>query len=215
LNHAKERTCMKASRLILVALTVLALGSCNLLINLFGGPQVALYAPKTVLGSGEIVTLEANVTGASGLLSYKWYENGVDLLVYTSQYSYSKFVTSSQDVTIKVDVTDGNGRTTTDSVVLTVVRPTTYATIHIVNSWTYDIYYLYISPASSGDWGPDQLRPSYKIYASGGSWDVSGVPSGSWDLMAVSISSLYTWTALNQSVTPGTYTWTLTSSNHD
>jgi hypothetical protein len=213
----EESNAMKAVKIGLLALAVLALGSCAFFFSFFGGPQVTITAPKTVVASGEIVKLTAGVTGASGLVSYKWYEDGVDLGVTSSTYSYSKFVTSSQDVTLTVEVTDGDGRTASDTYLVTVTRATTYSTITVINnSPTWDVYWLYVSPASSGDWGPDQLRPSYKIYASGDSFDLAGVPSGNWDLRAVSIYGTHRWTITNQTViAPTPYSWPLDEADWD
>ena len=212
---------MKALRFVLMALAVLALtlalGGCNIFINLLdGAPSVTLSAPDTILDSGQIVKLTANVSNSNGLLSYKWYEDGVDLFVTTPEYMYSRFVTASKDVTIKVTVTDSDGRSGSATKVITVVRPSSSATIHIINNSTYDAYYLYVSPALNGNWGPDQLRPNIVIYALGGSWDLNGVPAGNWDLKMVSINSTHTWTVPNQTVSaPGPYYWTLTNSNWD
>lgn len=211
---------MKSLRFILVALAVLALplalGGCNIFINLLdGAPSVTLSAPDTVLDSGQIVILSANVTSGSGPFTYKWEEDGVDVLVNSPEYAYSKFVTSSKDITLKVTATDSDGKTGSATKVITVVRPLSSATIHIVNSSSYDAYYLYVSPASIGNWGPDQLRPNIVIYSLG-SWDLTGVPAGNWDLKMVSINSVHTWRVLSQNVSaPGTYTWTLTNSNWD
>jgi hypothetical protein len=219
-HRAKERNAMKALRFALMALAVLALtfavGGCNIFINLFdGAPSVTLSAPKTVLNSGEIVALTASVSHGSAPLTYKWEEDGVDVLVNSPEYAYSKFVTSSKDITMKVTVTDADGRTGSATKIITVVRPSSSVTIHIVNSSSYDAYYLYVSPASNGNWGPDQLRPDIVIYA-GGWWDLNGVPAGNWDLKIVSINRLHTWTALSQPVAAsGTYIWTLTNSNWD
>jgi hypothetical protein len=199
---------MKAFRISLMALLVLALGGCNIYI-FDGAPAVALEAPKTIINSGEIVVLNASVSHGSAPLSYKWEENGVDVLVNSPEYAYSKFVTSSKDITLKVTVTDSEGRTGSASRVITVVRPATSTTIHIINSSGYDAYYLYVSPASNGNWGPDQLRPDIVIIARGGSWDLTGVPAGNWDLKMVSINSIHTWTLTGEPIAAGLYTWTL------
>lgn len=202
---------MKAIRITLMALLVLALGGCNIFI-FDGAPTVALNAPKTILNSGEIVVLNASVTHGSTSLTYRWEENGVDVLVNSPEYAYSKFVTSSKDITLKVTVTDSEGRTGSASKVITVVRPSTSATIRIVNTSSYDAYYLYVSPASNGNWGPDQLRPNIVIDAFDGSWDLSGVPAGNWDLKMVSYNSVHTWTLFNQPVSASVaYSWTLTN----
>lgn len=200
---------MKAIRISLMAVLALALGACNIFIY-DGAPAVALYAPKTVLNSGEVVLLEADVTGGKAPFAYAWEEDGVSLNDDSSEYAYSRFVTSSRDVTLKLIVTDAEGRSTSVSKVVTVVRPSTSAAIRIINDSNYDAYYLYVSPASNGNWGPDQLRPNIVIYKYGGTWDLTGVPAGDWDLKMVSINSTYSWTLLNQHVSaPGTYTWTL------
>ncbi len=208
---------MRAFKLGLVALAILALGSCAFFFNFTDGPKVTISATKTAVSSGEITTLTTTVTNEDGLVSYKWYENDVDLNVATSAYSYSKFVTSSQDVTITVVITDGAGKSATDEVVISVIRPTFISSVNITNFSSYDIYYLYVSPASSLDWGPDQLRSSPAIYASGGTSTLSGIPDGNWDLRAVSASSAHTWTLTNQVVdhTLSPYTWDLTNANQD
>jgi len=160
---------MKAIRISLMVLLVLALGGCNFYI-FDGAPSVTLAVAKTILNSGEIVVLNASVSHGSGPLTYKWEENGVDVLVNSPEYAYSKFVTSSKDITLKV------------------------------------------SPASNGNWGPDQLRPNIVIIALCGSWDLSGVPAGNWDLKMVSFNSVHTWTLFNQPVSASVaYSWTLTN----
>jgi hypothetical protein len=202
---------MKAIRISLMVLLVLALGGCNIYI-FDGAPSVTLAVPKTIINSGEIVVLNASVSHGSGPLTYKWEENGVDVLVNSPEYAYSKFVTSSKDITLKVTVTDSEGRAGSASTVITVVRPATSAIIRIINSSNYDAYYLYVSPASNGNWGPDQLRPNIVIIALGGSWDLSGVPAGNWDLKMVSFNSVHTWTLFNQPVSASVaYSWTLTN----
>jgi len=202
---------MKAIRISLMVLLVLALGGCNFYI-FDGAPSVTLAVAKTILNSGEIVVLNASVSHGSGPLTYKWEENGVDVLVNSPEYAYSKFVTSSKDITLKVTVTDSEGRAGSASTVITVVRPATSAIIRIINSSNYDAYYLYVSPASNGNWGPDQLRPNIVIIALCGSWDLSGVPAGNWDLKMVSFNSVHTWTLFNQPVSASVaYSWTLTN----
>ncbi len=200
---------MKAVRFGLLALLALALGACNIII-LDDAPAVGLSAPKTILSSGEVVKLAASVSHGRAPFTYDWEEDGVDLHVDADVYYYSRFVTASKDVTLKVTVTDSEGRTGSATEVVTVVRPSTSATIRIINNSSYDAYWLYVSPASSGNWGPDQLRPEIIIVAGGGSRDITGVPAGNWDLKVVSINSTHTWTLLDQPVgAPGTYTWTL------
>jgi hypothetical protein len=217
LNESEESILMKAFKLGLAALAVLVLGGCAFFFNFTAGPKVTISATKTTVSSGEITTLTATVTDENGLVSYKWYENDVDLNVATSAYSYSKFITSSENVTIKVKITDGDGKSATDAVVISVVRPTYISSVNITNYSSYDIYYLYVSPASSLDWGPDQLRSSPAIYALGGTSALDGIPDGNWDLRAVSASSAHTWTLSNQSVnhTLSPYTWDLTNANQD
>jgi hypothetical protein len=204
---------MKAIRITVMVLLVLALGACNISINLFdGAPSVTMSVPKTALNSGEIVILSAIVSGGTGPFTYKWQEDGVDALVYSPEYAFSKFVTSSKDIALKVTVTDTEGRARSATKVITVIRPTSPATIHIVNYSSYNACYLYVSSASSDNWGPNQLRPNIVISALEGVWDLTGVPAGNWDLKMVSSNSVRTWTSLNQPVSASTaYSWTLTN----
>ena len=207
---------MKAIRISLMAVLALslALGACNIFI-FSGAPTVAVNAPKTVLNSGEILMLTASVSHGTAPFSYKWEEDGADLGVDASEYAYSRFVTSSTDVTIKVTVTDSDGDTASATKVVTVVRPSSPGTIRITNNSSYDAYYLYVSPASNGNWGPDQLRPNYVVYSSS-SRDLTGVPAGYWDLKMVSIYSTHTWTEMNVHVpASSTYPWVLSNSNLD
>ena len=206
---------MKATRIALVALGVIALGSCNIFINLFSESQVDLSAGKTTLASGEIVTLKTNLTNFGSLVSYKWYEDNVDIYVSSSDYKYSRFVTSNRVVTLRVTATDADGNTASDTIQLTVIAPSTPATVHVVNSSGYDIWYLYVSQSSISNWGPDQLRPDGKIY-NGGTADLGGIPLGYWDLKVVASNPAYTWTLTSQNLSsPGVWTWTLLFSERD
>jgi hypothetical protein len=54
--------------------------------------------------------------------------------------------------------------------------------LQVVNSSSYTIGYLYVSPSSSPDWGPDQLG-SYVIDP-GESFIVYGIEAGFYDIMA-------------------------------
>ena len=79
----------------------------------------------------------------------------------------------------------------------------------MVNSSSYSITELYVSPASSGSWGPDQL-PS--TIAPAGSFTVTNIPPGSYDLRAVASNGTTFWqTTSPVSITAGgLFTWTLT-----
>lgn len=57
------------------------------------------------------------------------------------------------------------------------------ASVRVVNNSGYTIYYLYISPSSSGTWGPDQHGSS--VISSGYSFTVNNIPAGTYDLRAV------------------------------
>jgi len=58
---------------------------------------------------------------------------------------------------------------------------TKYGWVQVVNSSSYTIGYLYISPSSSSDWGPDQLG-SYVIDP-GETFTVYDIEVGSYDIM--------------------------------
>jgi hypothetical protein len=81
--------------------------------------------------------------------------------------------------------------------------PTT-GSVRVTNSSAYRIDYIYLSPASSYSWGPDQLGSSY-LY-SGYSLTINGVPNGSYDLKAVastgSAAYVYGFTVSGGATTP-------------
>jgi len=79
------------------------------------------------------------------------------------------------------------------------------ATLVVVNNSSYDIYYLYVSPSSSSEWGNNQLTST--LY-SGYSFTLNNIPPGEYDLHAD--ASGITWTRANQMLNEGaTWTWTL------
>jgi hypothetical protein len=56
------------------------------------------------------------------------------------------------------------------------------ASLQVVNTSIYPIYYFYISPDASSDWGPDQLGSN--IIGSGSTFTFTGIAPGTYDLQA-------------------------------
>ncbi len=63
---------------------------------------------------------------------------------------------------------------------------THYGLVQVVNSSSYTIGYLYISPTSSSDWGPDQLGSF--IIEPGETFTVYDIEVGYYDIMAQDLS---------------------------
>jgi hypothetical protein len=76
-----------------------------------------------------------------------------------------------------------------------------------VNSSSFTISELYVSPSSSGSWGPDQLTSTI---APGGTFTLTGITPGTYDLRAVASDGTTFWQSMAVSITAGgTFTWTL------
>jgi hypothetical protein len=68
--------------------------------------------------------------------------------------------------------------------VLAVALPTFAAnSVKIINGTKWDIHHLYISPASSEKWGPDQLEDN--IIQAGASFTINGIPCDKYDIKVV------------------------------
>lgn len=65
--------------------------------------------------------------------------------------------------------------------------------VRVENASYESLWYLYISPASASDWGQDQLGDS--VIVPGASLTITDVPSGTYDLKAVTEdgSEAYVW----------------------
>lgn len=82
-----------------------------------------------------------------------------------------------------------------------------YASVTVYNYTDVTIWYLYITPSSSSDWGPDQLGSS--TIPSGGAFTVNNIPAGTYDLRAVDYYG-YNYYASDQVLEGGhSYNWTL------
>jgi hypothetical protein len=85
--------------------------------------------------------------------------------------------------------------------------PPTTGSLYVVNSTSYTITQLYVSPASAGTWGPDQLSPSI---APSGSFTLTDIPPGTYDFKAVASDGTTFWQTNSVTITAGnTTTWTL------
>ena len=63
------------------------------------------------------------------------------------------------------------------------------ATLKLVNSSTYDVYYLYVAPCDAITWGPDQLGT--EIVPAGRGFTLSNIPPGCYHLMADTNTLIY------------------------
>jgi hypothetical protein len=83
------------------------------------------------------------------------------------------------------------------------------ARLAVQNRSSYTVSYMYVSPCSSGSWGPDQLGSH--VIVSGGSFTFTAIPPGCYDFRAETLGGtvwkrLGTYLNANQ-----TWTWTLTN----
>jgi hypothetical protein len=79
--------------------------------------------------------------------------------------------------------------------------------LRVVNSTSYTITQLFVSPASQGTWGADQLPTTIPP---GGSFTVVDIPAGTYDLKAVASDGTTFWQTNGITIpASGTYTWTL------
>ena len=85
---------------------------------------------------------------------------------------------------------------------------TDYGFVQVVNSSSYTIGYLYISPTSSSDWGPDQLG-SYVIEP-GETFTVTDIEVGSYDIMVQDLAHNELGATYGDYVDTSGLTWTLT-----
>ncbi|MCA1828862.1 MAG: hypothetical protein ABR567_01770 [Myxococcales bacterium] len=84
----------------------------------------------------------------------------------------------------------------------------TTASLKVVNSSSNTVAQLYVSPASSGNWGANQLTGSI---APGAAFTLINIPAGSYDLKAIASNGITYWqTQSAVSLTAGgLFTWTL------
>jgi hypothetical protein len=81
------------------------------------------------------------------------------------------------------------------------------ASLTVVNGSGFSVTELYVSPSTSGTWGPDQLAGTI---SPGGSFTLTGIPPGTWDFKAVSAGGTVFWTRFGTGLASGiTFTWTL------
>lgn len=181
---------MKTLKLLVVLSTVAVLGGCIFM----GGGSVTLTAEKVSLLSGEITSLSADVWPPDGSpVDYQWTEDGVLLDETDSSLSYSRFVIAPVTVMIEVTARTASGATSSSSRSLYISPPAFPATLVVTNDSPFPVYYLHVSATGSSSWGPDQMRPSTTIPPTG-SFVLQGVPSGSWDVMAVGNGGSPVWT---------------------
>jgi hypothetical protein len=80
--------------------------------------------------------------------------------------------------------------------------------VKVVNNYSYPITELYFSPQTSSTWGANQLTTPIPV---GGSFTLTGVPAGVYDLKAVASDGAYR-EQYDVSITAGSlYTWTLSA----
>ena len=207
---------MKAFRFVLMALAVLALtlalGGCNIFINLFdGAPTVSLSVPSRTLYTGQSTTITANATDPHDYpLTYEWFENDVKAALdpSTTSVTYSKPVSSHTVVTIKVKVTNSKGVSGSAQVDLN-LYPSSDGTLVVVNHTSDPVYYLYASTSGSQSWGVDRLGTTGMIPA-GQSFTLYGLSVGSWDFKAETLGHASSLTLLSQWLGAGNvFTWNL------
>jgi hypothetical protein len=84
--------------------------------------------------------------------------------------------------------------------------PTT-GSLYVVNSTSYTISQLFVSPASAATWGANQLVSGI---AAGGSFTLTSIPAGTYDFKAVASNGTTIWQTNSVSIAAGgTSTWTL------
>ena len=80
--------------------------------------------------------------------------------------------------------------------------------LYVVNSTSYTITELYVSPAGAGTWGPNQLVSP--IVPTTGTFTLTSIPVGSYDFRAVASDGIAYWQTSSVSITDGGLaTWTL------
>lgn len=109
---------------------------------------------ETVIASGEYFTLTDILAGTYDLRADDCDSN---ILV--------------QNFGIEMTSTEGYTWTLSDSQV----------TLTVINNSSIDICYLYVSPSTDDEWGPDQLGPETILYA-GNTFAVEGIDPGSYDM---------------------------------
>ncbi len=83
----------------------------------------------------------------------------------------------------------------------------TVGSLYVVNSTSYTITQLFVSPASAATWGADQL-PS--TIGPGGNFTLVNIPAGTYDFKAVASDGVTFWLTSSVTITAGgTSTWTL------
>jgi hypothetical protein len=160
------------------------------------GMSAVLRQGKQGVLSGEITTIFVDAWAADGsALSYEWSENGARLDGTGPSISWSRFVTTTTKVTIRVTVFSANGDVRSASEDLSVSPVAAPATLIVVNDSPYAVRSLYASQTGQTDWGPDQMRPSGTIAAQGGTFTLGGIPAGTWDLAAEGLNGSPSWTS--------------------
>ncbi len=84
----------------------------------------------------------------------------------------------------------------------------TSGSLRIVNGYTSPIAEVYVSSASSGTWGPSQLSAPIAV---GGSFTLTDIPAGNYDLRAVAADGAYVESYGVSIQAGGIVTWTLTT----
>jgi hypothetical protein len=82
--------------------------------------------------------------------------------------------------------------------------------LRIRNTSNWDIHYLYVSSVNTNQWGPDQLGAD-NIIPSGGSWTLSGIACGRYDIKVVDEDS--DECEIRDVRLCGNETWTITNDN--
>jgi hypothetical protein len=81
--------------------------------------------------------------------------------------------------------------------------------LRVVNNSDWDIHYLYLSPTSDSNWGPDQI-PGH-IIPSGGSHVLTGIACGRYDIKIV--DEVEDECEIRDVRLCGNDTWTITNEN--
>jgi len=84
---------------------------------------------------------------------------------------------------------------------------TEHGQLQIVNSSSYTIGYLYVSPSSSTDWGPDQLGS--QVINPGESFLLYGIEVGFYDIMAQDLSHNELASTYSEYIDSDGLVWTL------
>jgi hypothetical protein len=160
----------------------------------------------TNAGAGSLTDLSATVSYSNGS---GWITGSIDtttapatMTVYASPAGLSA---GNYSATISITSASASNSPRTVAVTLEVLEG---ATLKVINNTTDSIYYLYISPVTSSDWGPDLLGSG--TIAAGATYYIYNIPPGYYDLKAESSGNVVIETVSNYYFQDNsTITWTV------